>query len=53
MELLDVPGRQVKYRVSPVGGKYFSAITGYSDDPDNGLAGLIGYNIDRLQCWVE
>ena len=53
MELLDITGKQVVYRVSPVGGKYFSSIRGCSDDPDNGLAGLIGYDIDRLQCWVE
>lgn len=52
-ELLDVPGKQINYRVSPIGGRYFSAINGYSDDPDNGLAGLYGLSIDRLQAWVD
>lgn len=52
-ELVDCPGKQVSYRVAPIGGDYLPAVVGYNDENDDGYAGIYGKPIDRVQFWID
>lgn len=54
MQLLDAPGYEVKYRVSP--GKnngWYGWCTGLKDSTGDGYAGVIGNPVDCIQIKIE
>ena len=52
MELVDVPGYQVEYRASTVGGGYLPWVRGYNNVNTSGYAGLMGKPMDRVQIRI-
>lgn len=53
MQLLDVPGYEVQYRVSPQSNKgWFGWCTGLKDNTDDGYAGVFGKPIDCIQIKI-
>lgn len=54
MELLNVEGYQVKYRVSPKNSKkWYLWCNGLSDGTGDGYAGVFGVPIDCIQIYIE
>lgn len=53
LDLQDVSGYEVRYRVSTVGStQYLSWITGYNNSNDMGYAGILGTSIDKIQIEI-
>ena len=53
MELIDMEGYTVEYRVSTTGSKnYLPWVRGYNNINDDGYAGIIGKPIDKLQVRI-
>lgn len=53
MELVGVPGYQVRYRVSPINNnRYLNWITGWRENSSMGYAGIFNQPIDRIQIEI-
>ena len=53
MELVGVPGYQVKYRVSLINNNsYLGWITGWKENSSMGYAGIFNQPIDRIQIEI-
>lgn len=53
MRLVDLPGKNVRYRVSTTGGSgYYSWITNYNETNSMGYAGSFGKPVDKIQIEI-
>lgn len=51
MQITDLPGYAIEYRVSAIGRDYFPWVRNYGEG-SNGYAGSFGKPFDRLQCRI-
>lgn len=53
LDLIDIDGYEVKYRVSITGSKnYLDWVTGYNNTDSSGYAGIFGKTIDKIQIEI-